>query len=107
MIEKTLSLGITRRCSLRCPYCVANKHLEGSQIDSVIDEIGIEKYMERLKIIVKPYENLTIRLSGEGEPSESKYFVRIASDMFKLGYKISIQTNLHGIHNIIKFLRCG
>jgi len=100
-----ISLSITSKCSLKCPYCVSNMFLPATQqLELAIDNLGIDEYLKRVLYFAKPYfPNISFNIPGSGEPTESPYFVRLATEFVKRGAKLNFQSNLHGIKNIEAF----
>lgn len=102
--DRRMALCIGTKCSLKCPYCVSNMFLPGTQQHTtVLDEIGVDEYLKRVLSITAPFvPDVSFTISG-GEPTENPYFTQIATALFETGANILLQTNLHGIVNIEKF----
>ena len=93
---QTLSLNLTWRCNLKCPYC-AVAIPTGKIPDS------IEKTVEETKDIIKsfPYKINEIQLSG-GSPEMWNGFVDLANWILDEGYFLHINTNLTFPHILNK-----
>ena len=103
-----LQLYMGNTCGLRCSYCVSNMHDSKNQrLPLIIDEIGIEKYLEILgKLIAHNDKIKCITMTAQGECSESPYFEPILIFLMnETKAQIIIQTNLMKITKVVKALR--
>lgn len=96
---KLISLSYWNKCNLLCPYCVSCMHLkEVQKIPNVVDEIGIDKFIENLQLLVNLFKSdgSKVRIMfasgdfGMAEEFEQLFDFAMANDC-----SVGIQTNLH------------
>lgn len=80
---KTIKVKTGYTCNNRCIFCVTGDNYPKTHIDFAIIKHNLEKYREN-------YEKLI--LTG-GEPSIRNDFLTILELAYRLGYKISLETN--------------
>ena len=99
-----LSISITMRCSLRCPYCVSNMFNPRSQRDNFIDKMGIQSFIDKLYTCFHHKFPMQTSIPGTGEPTESPHFVPLFSKLLEWENTVIIQTNLNGSKRIEEVL---
>ena len=105
MFDRTLLLGYSTTCPLKCDYCANNMHKPSVQArKSIIDRVGAAGYIEKVGEIIDYWSPMTINFFGPGETTHVPWFVDLAQAVYREGNHIVIQTNMLPRKNLFRFI---
>lgn len=96
-----ISLFLTAHCSHNCWFCLSGKP-SNAELDSIIDNIGVDKYIE-IVLHLAGSKKATYILTG-GEPTEHRSFEQILKTLLLKGHDVLLQTNGSDVSKVKKVM---